>query len=112
VRKALRREIKESDWKILRRLHAQALERFCQQILLEVERINADHTRSFHQKYLALYEFVQRRDRELAQTFDDLRRSTAFIQLAAMQSRGLVSEEEFAQFSQETQQVVALLVGD
>ena len=106
------REIKESDWKILRSLYPQTLERFCQQILLEVERINSDRTKSFHQKYLAIYEVMQRRDKEMAQTFDDLRRSTALTQLAAMKARGLLSEEEFSRFSQDTQQVVALLFGD
>ena len=29
------REIKESDWKILRQLHSDALERFCRRILLD-----------------------------------------------------------------------------
>jgi hypothetical protein len=46
------REIKESDWKILRQVHKEALERFCEQILLEVERINSDSAKSFHQRYL------------------------------------------------------------
>jgi hypothetical protein len=102
------REIKESDWKILRQLHTQALERFCKQVLLEVERINSDSTKSFHQKYLAIYEIMQQSNKEMAQIFDDLRRSTALIQLAAMKSRDLLTEDEFSQFSQETQNVVAL----
>ena len=36
------REIKESDWKILRQLHSVALERFCEQILFEIEEIRSD----------------------------------------------------------------------
>ena len=106
------REIKESDWKILRQLHPQALERFCRQILLEVEKTSGDTTKSFHQRYLNLYEIVRRRDKEMAQTFNGLRRSTSLIQLTAMKSRGLITEEEFSRFSQETQDVVALLLGD
>ena len=103
------REIKESDWKILRQLHSRALERFCKQILLEVEQINSDSTKSFHQKYLAIYEIMQRRNKEIAQIFDDLRRSTALTQLAAMKAHGLLSEDEFSRFSQETQKLVAPL---
>ena len=105
------REIKESDWKILRPLHSVALERFCQQILLEIERISSNRAKSFHQKYLDIYEVIRRRDKEIAQTFDDLRRSTAFIQLTAMKARGLLTEEEFLRFSPETQDVVHLLLG-
>jgi hypothetical protein len=36
------REIRESDWKLLRKVHPEALERFCKQILTEVKRINSD----------------------------------------------------------------------
>jgi hypothetical protein len=104
------REIKESDWKILRKLHAVALERFCEQVLLEIERIQADGTKTFHQRYLAVYNAMRRRDKEIAQTFNDLRRSTAFAQLAAMKVRGLLTEDEFSQFSEDTQSVIGLLL--
>lgn len=106
------REIKESDWKILRQLHSTGLERFCKQVLLEIERINSDSTKSVHQKYLAIYEIMQRRNKEMAQIFDDLRRSTALTQLAAMKSRDLLTEDEFSQLNQETQNIVALLLGN
>lgn len=41
-------EINESDWKTLRQLHSEALERFCKQVLLEIERTNSDGAKSFH----------------------------------------------------------------
>ena len=106
------RQIEEADWKIMRQLHSIALERFCQQILLEIERIHADNTKSFHQKYLDIYEVIRQRDREIAQTFNDLRRSTALTILAAMRARYLLSEDEFLRFSQETRDNIALLLGD
>jgi hypothetical protein len=86
------REFKESDWKILRKVHAVAQERFCEQVLLEIERIEADGTKTFHQRYLAVYKAIQSRDKEIAKVFNDLRRSTAFGQLAAMKARGLLTE--------------------
>jgi hypothetical protein len=108
---AMMREIKESDWKLLRQLHSEALERFCKQILLEIELINSDRAKSFHRKYLDIYEVLQRRDKEIAQTFNDLRRSTAWTQLASMKACGLLTEDEFLRFSQETQNAVDLLLG-
>jgi hypothetical protein len=47
------REIKEADWKLLRRLHPLALERFCERALAEIESVKHDDARSFHQRYLA-----------------------------------------------------------
>jgi hypothetical protein len=105
------REIKESDWKLLRHLHTEALERFCKQILLEVARINADRAKSFHQKYLEIYAVLHRRDREIAQTFNDLRRSRALMMIASMKGHGLLTEDELSRFSQETQELVDVLLG-
>jgi hypothetical protein len=78
---------------------------------LEIERINSDSAKGFHQKYLDIWEVLRRRDKELAQAFDNPRRSTAFIQLASMKGLGLLTEDEFLRFSQETQDAVNLLLG-
>lgn len=105
------RQIKESDWKIFRQLHTVALERLCQQILSEVEHISAGRASSAHQKYLKIYELLQRRDKEVAELFDDFRRSTALIQLTNIKARGLLTEEEFLRFSEETRNFVEALLG-
>lgn len=103
------REIKESDWKLLRQLHKVALERFCQRILHEIECINSDSTKSFHQRYLDIFNVIERRDKEIAQCFDGARRSTALTQLALMQAGGLITEEEFMSFSPEIRSVLDVL---
>jgi hypothetical protein len=104
-------EIKESDWKILRQLRSEALERFCKRVLLEIEGINSDSAKSFHQKYLDIYQTIDRRDKEIALTFNNPRRSTALTQLAAMKARGLLTDDEFLRLSQDTRDVVGLLLG-
>lgn len=106
------RDIKESDWKFLRQLHLVALERFCEQVLLEIQRINSDKAKSFHQRYLDTYELLHRRDKEMAQTFNGLRRSTALIQLASMKARGLLTGDDFLCFSQETGDAVDQMLGE
>ena len=105
------REIKESDWKFLRQVHTVALERFCEQILLEIQGVNSDRSKSFHQKYLDTYELIHRRDKEMARTFNGLRRSTALLQLASMKALGLVTGDDFMCFSQETRDAVDLMLG-
>jgi len=104
------REIKESDWKLLRQMVPVALERFCQRILGELDRLGSDSTKSHHQRYLAIFAVLQRRDEEMAQAFNDMRRSTALTQLAAICSHGLLTEEEFSRFSPETRSVIELLL--
>jgi hypothetical protein len=54
---------------------------------------------------------LQRRDRALADTFEDLRRSTDMRQLALIQAQELLSEEEFGRFSSETGGAVPTLLG-
>ena len=105
------REISEKDWKLFRRLHPLALERFCERVLSEVGRLTADSGKGAHERYVTIFKLLQRRDKELAETFDVLRRSTAWQQLAAMRFRKLVTEEEFARFSPETREVVLLFLG-
>ena len=100
-------QIKESDWKLLSQLRTAALERFCQRILSEIENVNANHALSAHQRYLEIFQVIKRRDKEVAQIFNDHRRSTSLFELAAIQSHGLLTPEEFLRFSQETRDAVS-----
>jgi hypothetical protein len=104
------RDIKESDWRIFRELHTVALERFCQRVLEEVERLNADSAKTNHQRYLAIYRYTRECDEDLAFAFNDKRRSTAVLQLARIQYHDLLTSEEFSRFSEETRAAVEVLL--
>jgi hypothetical protein len=105
------RQIPESDWKLFRRLRKVALERFCDRTLSELGGLIAATGRSSHERYLAICKLLRERDDELADTFDDSRRSTAYQQLAFVRSLGLLTDEEFVSFSEETREVVDLYLG-
>jgi hypothetical protein len=96
-------EIKESDWKVFRRLHSIALERYCQRVVEEV-RVAAECKGDYHDCYRRVYRLIRDRDRTMAAAFDDPRRSTAFTLLANMIGEELLTEEELKQFSLETQE--------
>lgn len=100
------RAISESDWKVFRRLREVALERFCQRVLDEIGRVAADENKTSHERYLAVCKLIERRDGELADAFDDPRRSAALQQLACIQSHELLTEEEMSRFSPETREAV------
>jgi hypothetical protein len=102
----MERHINEADWKLLRQLTPVARDRFCQRTLSEIARLASDSTTNSHERYLAVFRLVEERDGELAAAFDNMRRSTAYFQLARIRSLGLVTDEEFAGFSAETQEVV------
>ena len=103
-------QISEPDWKLFRQLHPLALERFCERVLSEVGQHTAPTDKSAHERYLAVFELLQERNDELAEAFDDFRRSTALRQLAVLRNRGLISGEELARFSPETQGAVELFL--
>jgi hypothetical protein len=105
------RDIAESDWKILREYHPIALDRFCRRILEEIESVVADSSRSRHQRYLAIYQLIERRDREIADAFNDMRRSRAVMLICHLHNFGLLSDEEFARFSDETRGAVQGFLG-
>jgi hypothetical protein len=94
----------EADWKRLRRLHPVALDRFCARVLEEGRTLLADEEKTNHERYLALYRLLQERDDELADAFNDMRRSTAHLRLMRMQELGLLTEEEVEEFSPETRE--------
>jgi hypothetical protein len=104
------RQIAEADWKLWRRLREQALERFCLKVLDDAAKFK-DGEGTAHDRYLKLFQLVKRRDRKLADIFNDSRRSNAFIQITIAANAKLITEEDLARFTQETQDVVALLSG-
>jgi adenine-specific DNA methylase len=102
-------DIRESDWKIFREIHPVALARFCDRILAEVLRLAQDSSTNSHERYLLVFQLIGQRDADIAAAFNDFRRSTAIRQLAVMQSRDMLTEEEFARFSPEVQETVKFL---
>jgi hypothetical protein len=104
----MQNQIAEADWKILSRLKPVALERFCKGVLSEVIQLASEEAKGSHACYLELYKLIQERDDELASAFDEMKRSKAYILLARMRGLGIVTDEEFAAFSSQTQTMVAL----
>jgi hypothetical protein len=105
------REIEEPDWKVLRRVHPLALERFCERVLAEIDRVSHDGATSHHARYLQIFRILQQRDPEMARLFDNPRRSHALTMLAQIRSQGLLTEDEFSGLSPETRGAIQMLLG-
>ena len=105
------RQIKESDWKLLRRLHPVALERFCRRVIEEINNVTANCTGEYYKRYLEVYKLIKERDKEMGRAFDDPRRSTAFFLLANIRGSDLLTDDEFSKFSLETREAVEVILG-
>jgi predicted TIM-barrel fold metal-dependent hydrolase len=99
-------QIKESDWKIFRRLHQVALERFCQRVIEEINDATSNCNENYHKRYLEVFRLIMDRNEKMARAFDDLRRSRAFLLLANIRESQLLTDEEFSEFSLEACEAV------
>src|SRR5450432_590571 len=104
----MRTEIRESDWKVFRQVHPVAVNRFCEKVLRDIMSIASDATRAAHERHLEICKLVRERDRTLGDAFNDMRRSTALLQLSVIHSHGLLTEEEMTRFSPEARNVFTL----
>ena len=99
------RSIPEADWKTLRRLQPTLLYRLCESILADVAKASAG-AGTPHEKYIRVYELVCKRDKDVGRAFDDLRRSSALMQMMVMRSLNLFTEDEFQQLTAETRNCI------
>lgn len=102
-------DIKESDWKVFRKIREPALERYCQRVLEDVRRIVDKKSSSYHDRYRQLWKLLRDRDNTIAIAFNDPRRSQAIIQLMNIDAENLLTEDELNQFSDETRERIEAL---
>ena len=103
------RDIPESDWRAFRKVRELALERFCQRILGEIGSIAAKSDITYHARYLEIFRLIDQRDDELARAFNVPRRSSAVLQLVAMYSHGLLTQDELLCLTPATRETVESL---
>ena len=99
--------VPESDWKVFKELHRIGLERMCERVLKEARGVMEAEGKNSIERYWELNEFVRKQEKEIRQAFDDYRRSTAWIQILLIESKGLWTEEEIGRFSEETRGEIA-----
>lgn len=98
--------ISEADWKQFKAIWPVALERLSERILTECQAICRDEMQTAHERYLQMYRLIQERDAEMADGFNDYRRSTASLRLQAMWHNDLITRDELSRFSHDTQSLL------
>lgn len=102
-------DIPEKDWKKLRAMKDELLQVACGRILNKISRVIEKSNEGNHQTYLTLWKTLREEDREIANMFDDVKRSTAILKLAAWYRNKLIDRETLAQFSEETRASVEFI---
>ena len=92
-------EISEADWRVFRELKPIALDRLCARVLAEMTAIQADATRTNHQRFLAVYARINEGNDDVAAIFNGMSRSRASLQLHLMIRHGLLTPDEISRFS-------------
>jgi len=93
--------MKESDWKIFKRVKEAALERLCAAVITDLEEAITSDIDSYHGKYTYIYRLVENADKRLSLLFDGHSRSRAPLQLTLFRSEGLVENDELEGMSDE-----------
>ena len=93
--------MKESDWKLFKKVKESALEKFCAEALSGIDEAMNKEDGSFHGKYLNVYRLIENADNKLSLLFDGHSRSKAVIQLMLMRREGLVTDSELEGMSEE-----------
>ncbi|HEY4330211.1 MAG TPA: hypothetical protein VGN88_10785 [Phycisphaerae bacterium] len=99
----MNQDIKESDWKVFRQIHPIALERYFQHAVAGLVRIAGNDRKTNRERFWDVCDRAKKEQKEVADLFDDYRRSTARLKLAVMRREGWVREEEMSRFSPELQ---------
>src|SRR5678816_4076646 len=77
-------DIPESDWRHFREVHRKLLDKFASRSLEEIVAVIEAKKGTAHEKYLKVYELIHEHDEDMGRAFDDVRRSTAVMQLGIM----------------------------
>ncbi|MCP3930199.1 MAG: hypothetical protein GY705_13990 [Bacteroidetes bacterium] len=104
------RHIKESDWKYLRKIKDKILNRHCDAILEVLDLIIQNREGEEHKSYLQIYSLIEKKDKEIASTYNDLKRSNAIEKICHMRRHLAMTDEEFSKLSEETKDIVNRII--
>ncbi len=96
-------DIKESDWKNLRKLSEVAMGRAFDRAIARMQTILSMNRKS-QIKFWDIKEYADEQRKRLARLFDELKRSNAIERLAMIWREDLLTDEEMESFSPDTRQ--------
>lgn len=83
----------ERDWKYMRSIHDELLHRLCSDINKRAAAIASGTDGNPHQRYLALYRYMQDADAIIGDCFNDWSRSRLGLKILALRRNGLLTDQ-------------------
>jgi hypothetical protein len=103
MEKIMSHNIPEKDWKKVRVLKETAINIACERVFHKINTLIESRGAESHKYYLKLWKVIKAEDKEIGLMFDDLKRSTAIFKLAMWKKNGILSDDDFEEFTIETQ---------
>jgi len=103
------RSVPEADWKKLRTMKDKILQEACKKIFKKITDIIDGREHDRHKAYLDLWKTLKKEDNEISIMFDDLKRSNAIYKLAAWKRNGLVADDDWNKFSEQTRETIDVI---
>jgi len=100
------KDLPEKDWKRLIKLKDSLIQRFCDEVLMKVKPITENNGNDSYKAYQDLWEVLEKTEDELSLMFDDVVRNNALYKVTIWRKRGLLLDEEFDKFTQETRDLI------
>ena len=92
----------EADWKTLRRMKDELLQRASITAIERVHAIIAGPEADAHKKYIDLWSALKVEDAKIARMFNDMKRSNALFKIFEMTNNQLLTAKEVETFTQDT----------
>ena len=103
-------QIPEQDWKKLRSLKDKVLNAVCADILDEINKVYLSKGNENHKAYLETWDIINRKNNDIADMFDDLRRSNAIFKIALWYGNGYLTDNELKEFTDQTYNTIKYLL--
>ena len=95
--------IPEKDWKYLRKLQPELLDRLCSRINQNgLAHLQSDKTE--HEKFLAMYKHMDEADRVVAECFNNWARSSVWMKILLLIKYELLTDDDVKGLSKESQE--------
>lgn len=94
----------ERDWKYLRSIHDEMLHKLCADINARAAILASGDKGNPHKMYLALYSYIEKADKIVADCFNDWRRSRLSLMLLNLRRHHVLSDEHVKHLSEGAQQ--------
>ena len=102
-------DIPEQDWKKIRSLKDKILNAVCADILDEINKEYMNKGNKNHKAYLKTWDIINTKDKDIADMFNDLRRSNAIFKLALWYKKGYLTDNEAKEFTAQTYKTIQSL---